>query len=259
MKLRTLSAAALLATLALGTLVPTVASAAPTELGSNGSVTVEEGTAGGGGTETTDPEEPDTKLPPTDPGTPEENTNQETGALVIEKTTDLEFGTIETAAADISGKYAAPMSFEGGAEKRGAYVQWADVRSGGRFGYTVNAQLTKQFTSGSNVLGGSTISFANGLAVADGANTNLIPANVATGFTLSEAPTDKKTVVTASQAAEEGKGRFIMSFGQSTTSTIGTPGTEDKSVELKIPAGTASNMAEGTYEAEITWTIEAAP
>ncbi|MBP1044255.1 WxL domain-containing protein, partial [Vagococcus sp. BWB3-3] len=41
--------------------------------------------------------------------------------------------------------------------------------------------------------------------------------------------------------------------------TIGTPGTEDESVELKIPAGTASNMVEGVYDAEITWTIEAAP
>ncbi|MBP1044256.1 WxL domain-containing protein, partial [Vagococcus sp. BWB3-3] len=86
MKLRTLSAAALLATLALGTLAPTAASAA-TDLKSNGSVKIIEGGAGGPDTETTDPEEPGTKLPPTDPGSPDENTNPATGSLIIEKTT----------------------------------------------------------------------------------------------------------------------------------------------------------------------------
>ena len=258
MKARSLCAASLVAILGvtvLGSASPALA--APTELESKGKVTVVEGTAGGDGSETVDPEKPGEVLPTPDPESPEENTNPDKGSLVIEKTTDLDFGSIETSA-DAVSNFAKPMTFEGGTKTRGAYVQWADVRAGGVFGYTVTAQLTSQFTSGSNVLTGSTIDFSNGLAVAKGDNTNAIPSNVLTGFQLTDAANDAKTVVTADQTKQEGKGRYIMEFGQSSTSENGTPGTDANSVKLTVPASTASNMAVGDYTATVTWKITAA-
>lgn len=256
MKLRTLSSAALIAALTIGALSPMAAFAAPEELDSTGTVTVEEG----GDEEipgTVDPENPDEILPEVDPDGPGETINPDLGALMIEKTTDLEFGTIKTSASEVTA-FAAPVSFNEGATTRGAYVQWRDIRAGGTFGYTVTAELTQQFTgTSSNALNGSTIDFSNGLIAAQGDNTNTIPSNVATGFQLTEG-SGAKTVVTASQTAEEGKGRYVMEFGQSATSTSGTPGTDADSVKLTVPAATASNMAVDTYTAKVTWKVVAA-
>ena len=258
MKAKSLCGATLVAILGvtvLGTATP--AFAAPDELDSTGKVTVIEGTAGGVDTETVDPENPGETLPTPDVDSPTENTNTDQGSLVIEKTTDLDFGSVETSANTVTA-YAKPMSFDGGAKTRGAYVQWADVRAGGVFGYTITAQMTKQFTAGSNVLTGSTIDFSNGLATAQGDNTNAIPSNVQTGFQLTEAANDAKTVVVADKANSEGKGRHVIEFGQSSDSTKGTPGTDADSVKLTIPASTASNMAVDDYTATITWKITAA-
>ena len=258
MKARSLCASTLVAILGVTVLgAATPASAAPTELTSEGTVKVTEGTAGGGGSETVDPENPGEKLPPVDPTSPGENTNPDSGSLVIEKTTDLDFGSVETSANAVTS-FAKPMTFNGGTTKRGAYVQWADVRAGGAFGYTITAQLTKQFTSGANVLSGSTIDFSNGFAAAQGDNTNTVPSNVQTGFQLTETANDAKTVVVADKAKKEGKGRYVMEFGQSSSSTVGTVGTDANSVKLTIPAATASNMAVADYTATVAWKITAA-
>lgn len=255
MKTRSLCATALVAIFGVSTLAAPVF-AAPTELNSTGKVTVEEGTAGGQDQGTVDPENPDKTLPNPDPTSPGENTNTDTGSLVIEKTTDLDFGTIKTSANDIKS-YAKPMTFEEGAKTRGAYVQWADVRAGGTYGYEITAQLTKQFTDSTNqnVLAGATIDFANGLAVAQKDNTNLIPSNVLTAFSLSEDANDAKSIVTASKDNKEGKGRYIMEFGQSNSETP----TDTNSIQLTVPAATASNMAATDYTATVTWKITAAP
>ncbi|GGC76887.1 WxL domain-containing protein [Enterococcus wangshanyuanii] len=260
MKARSLCAttlAAILGVTLLGSATP--AFAAPTELNSTGTVKVEEGTAGGGDQGTVDPENPNEVLPDPDPESPGENTNSDKGPLVVEKTTDLDFGTIKTSA-DAVTSFAKPMSFEAGAKTRGAYVQWADVRSGGTYGYTVTAQLSSQFkdTTGTNVLTGSTIDFSNGLVSAQGSNTNTVPSNAQTAFQLTEAADDAKTIVTASKDLKEGKGRYIMEFGQSKDSTVGTPDTDTSSVKLTVPAATASNMAATDYTATVTWKIVAA-
>lgn len=256
MKLRTLSSAAIVAALTIGALSPVATYAAPEELDSTGTVTVEEG----GDEEipgTLDPEKEGEKLPEPDTDGPDENINENLGALMIEKTTDLEFGTIKTSANDVTA-YAAPMSFNGGADTRGAYVQWRDIRAGGTFGYTVTAELTQQFTgASSNTLAGSTIDFSNGIIAAQGDNTNVVPSNVATAFQLSE-DGGAKPVVTADKDAEEGKGRYIIAYGQSDDSEVGTPGTAAESVKLTVPATTASNMAIDTYTAKVTWKVVAA-
>lgn len=263
MKARSICATTLVAILGvtvLGTASPAFAAPTATELNSTGTVSVKEGSAGGENTPTVDPEDPKKPLPTPDPGSPGENTNGETGPLVIEKTTNLDFGEITTSANDVTS-FAKPMSFESGSKKRGAYVQWADVRAGGTYGYEVTAQLTSQFQdeSGKNVLSGSTIDFSNGMVVAQGDNTNLIPSAAKTAFQLSENENDAVTVVAASKDKKEGKGRFIMEFGQSADSTTGEKGTDANSVKLTVPAKIASNMAVTDYKAVVTWKIAAVP
>lgn len=265
MKSRKIYSTALLAILGVSTLgAPLLASAEAEakELTSKGTVTVEEGTAGGTDQPTVDAEDPTKPLPEPDKDSPKENKNEDTGSLIIERTTDLNFGTIKTSANDVEA-FAAPMKFESGAKTRGAYVQWADVRAGGTYGYTVTAELTKQFTSGENVLKGSLIDFSNGIVAAQTqdndatAASKAVPSNVKTSFTLSES-NGAQTVVTADKDKKEGKGRLTMEFGQSAESKTGTPSTDDKSVKLTVPASTATDMVKGDYEAEITWKIVAA-
>lgn len=261
-KVTTLSSLALVAFLALGASTPTVL-AAPTALESNGTVIVEEGEAGGGDTPTIDPENPEKPLPDPDPESPGENENTDKGSLIVEKTTNLDFGTVKTSA-DAVTAFAKALTFTDPDNtstkfKRGNYIQWADVRAGGKYGYTITAQLTQQFTGNkaSNKLTASTIDYSNGMIVSQGDNKNLIPSNIATGFQLTEAENDAKIVVTADQVKKEGKGRYIMSFGKSNAEEAND--TTDKSVKLTIPAVTASNMAVDTYTAKVTWKIVAAP
>ncbi|UUV99465.1 WxL domain-containing protein [Vagococcus luciliae] len=267
MKARKIYSTALLAVLGVSTLgAPLLASAEAGSLTSKGSVKVEEGTAGGTDTPTVDPENPGETLPDPDPDSPGENKNPDTGSLVLERTTDLNFGTIKTSANDVEA-FAAPVTFNDKAKTRGAYVQWADVRAGGTYGYTVQAQLTKQFTSGANVLKGATLDFSNGMVAAQ-AQTNdstamsqAVPGNVKNAFTLTDtdgAEGPAVTVVTADKTAKEGKGRLTMEFGQSADSKTGTPSTDDKSVKLTVPAATATDMVKGDYEAEVKWSIVAA-
>lgn len=251
MKVKSLCATALIV-IGGTVLAATPSFATSTELTSKGSVEVKEGQAGGDSQGTIDPENPANKLPEPDEGSPAENTNPDTGSLVIEKTTDLSFGQIATTAGTVN-KYAAPMSF-GETGKRGAYVQWADIRSGGTYGYTITAELTKQFTSGTNVLTGSTITFTNPLQEAEGGNENIAPSTVNGNVVLSK-ESGAVTVINANKTNKEGKGRYIVEFGQSNVS----PSTVDKSVQLTVPATTASNMATGSYEATVTWKIAAVP
>ncbi|MGX6969583.1 WxL domain-containing protein [Vagococcus bubulae] len=269
MKTRKIYSTALLAILGVSTLgAPLLASAEATKLTSKGSVTVEEGTAGGKDTPTIDAEDPTKPLPEPDKDSPKENKNEDTGSLVIERTTDLNFGEIKTSANDVEA-FAAPMKFESGAKTRGAYVQWADVRAGGTYGYTVTAQLSKQFTSGENVLKGSTLDFSNGMIAAQSQDNDktaaqkTLPSDSKTAFTLTDKEGeagDAVTVVTADQKKKEGKGRFMMEFGQSKDYNAQgeDKATDDKSVKLTVPAATATDMVKGDYEAEVTWKIVAA-
>ncbi|MDA9470507.1 WxL domain-containing protein [Enterococcus sp. 5H] len=254
MKFTTLSSAAIVAALTIGALAPTVALADATELDSTGTVTVEEGgTDPDEEIDTVDPEEPGETLPEPNPEGPDEITNPDRGPLMIEKVTNLEFGTIKTSANEVTA-FASPMMFGEGdnATTRGAYVQWRDVRAGGTFGYTVTAQMTQQFTGkDTNKLTGSTINFSNGFIAAQGDNTNVIPSSTG-AFQLTES-NDAVAVVTADQDKEEGKGRYIMAFGDSRNET------DANSVKLTVPAATASNMAEDDYVAKVTWKVVAAP
>lgn len=265
MKLRTLCTAAL----ATGILVAstggaTQALAVATELDSTGTVTVDEGGTNGSG-KTPDPEKPDTKLPE-HPGI---EVNPDAGALIIDQVSNLSFGKISTDTKAIE-TYADPIDLSKatppGTGTRGAIVGWTDVRGGATTGYKVTAELTQQFTgSGTNTstLANSTIEYNFGMAVPDAANKNVVPSKVETSFELTETG-GAKEVVTADKGLKEGKGTYVLEFGQSAAyapgqgAPAGNPGTDDKAVKLKVPATTASNMVLDTYTAKVTWKIVAA-
>lgn len=239
------------------------------ELDSKGNVTVEQGLTGEG--KPTDPENPNVVLPE-DPNK-DVNTNPNKGAIAIEKTTNLNFGTVKTSANKVV-QFASPVVYkvpvnpekpeEGTKDvNRGHFVQWADIRAGGVYGYTVTAELAQQFTgTGENPtkLNSAQINFSNGEIRTQTDNDNTKPAVYQTGFSLTEGTGIGKnavTVVTADKMNKEGKGRYTMAFGKSDVDS--EKDTTGKSVQLEIPAKTASNMAVDTYTAIITWKIIAAP
>ncbi|WP_348922398.1 WxL domain-containing protein [Enterococcus rotai] len=265
MKLRSLCTTALVAGVLLASTGGAAqAFAAPTELDSTGTVIVEEGGTNGKG-KTPDPEKPDEKLP----DHPEIPTNPDAGSLIIDQVSNLNFGKINTDTKEIKKTAAAidlSQATPAGVGTRGAIVGWTDVRGGATTGYTITAELTQQFTgTGANAttLENSTITYSNGMAVPDGANKNVVPSDVQTGFDLAFAG-GAKTVVTADKVKKEGKGTYVIEFGQSadykpgTGAPAGAPGTDASSVELTVPTTTASNMVLDTYTAKVTWKIVAA-
>lgn len=273
MKKITLSSFALVTVLAIGAVTPVAVFAedgkndpeAAKSLGSTGTVEVQQGETGGG--KPTDPEDPNVELPEE----PEDvNTNPNTGPISIEKTTNLNFGLVKTSA-NVVKQFASPVVYDlpvkdkpGETVKanRGHFVQWADVRAGGVYGYTVTAELAQPFTGKDveNVLKSAQINFSNGLMNTQADNDNTHPTTPGGAFTIAEgagAGKNAVTVVTADKAKKEGKGRYTMSFGKSNVDP--EKDTTGKSVQLEIPAKTASSMAIDTYTAKITWKIVVAP
>ena len=204
---------------------------------------------------TPDPENPDKPLP----DNPDIPVNPDSGSLIIQRVSNMDFGTIKTSGSAVTAN-AKPIEIAAG-ETRGAIVGWSDVRAGGTFGYTITAELSQQFTgaTATNVLTGSTIDYSNGMVVTSTENTNVVPSNALTAFQLT-ADGGAKTVVTADKEKKEGKGTYVMEFGQSAKyeGTEGTAGTDGTAVKLTVPAATASNMALDTYTAKVTWKVTAA-
>lgn len=230
------------------------ASADALQLDSTGKVIVTEGQITPDD-KTPDPEHPDKDLP----DNPDIPVNPDAGSLIIQRVSNMDFGTIKTSGTTVTAN-AKPITI-GEGETRGAIVGWSDIRAGGTFGYTITAELAQQFTgaTATNVLNGATIDYSNGLAVAAGENKNVVPSNVATAFQLTQ-DGGAKTIVTADKVQKEGKGSYVMEFGQSDkyVGTEGTAGTDKTAVKLTVPTATASNMALDTYTAKVTWKVTAA-
>lgn len=251
MKAKTLCAA-VLSTLILG---GTVASAAPGDPHTtNGNVHVEDGwvdpTPG-----VTDPEKPDEKLPELPDVKP--NPNPDMGPLEISHAPVLQFGRVQTATTEVSA-FAAANKFKNAADEeqsRGALLQFGDLRTNAN-GYTVNAKMTKQFTqtAGTAELTGSTITFTNPYSATAVGSTGTTP-----GFesTVKLEFNESALVATAGNADKAGKGMWTVEYGSSTN--VNAEDTTANSVELLIPAYTASSMAGGDYQADIEWSITAAP
>ena len=280
-----LKSASLLATLAIASTVGSQISyavvdatedGAATHLDSTGKVTVEDATdtnppgEDGNGT-IVDPEKPGTS----DPKDPNDvNENKKPGTLKIERVSNLNFGTIAPSTTDVVVP-AAPLALADGTT-RGAVVQFADVRTD-VYGYTVQVKMQKQFTKtesgkADRVLKGSTITFNNGFVRSEIASENNMPtASNLSNIVVGE-DKDAVEIVKASNSStdEQGKGRYVLEFGQSPEfdatalgdiQTIGT-GTKDTAkdaVKLTVPASTASNMQKGTYTSTVRWSIAAIP
>lgn len=250
MKAKTLCAA-VLSTLILG---GTVASAAPKDpMTTNGNVTVENGKVDPEGG-ITDPEKPDEKLPEL-PEIIVPNPNPDMGPLEISHAPALQFGTVKTSTKEVKA-FAAATKFKNAADEeqsRGPILQFGDLRTDAN-GYTVHAKMTKQFTQGTNELTGSTITFTNPWSNTAGGSTGTSPGFEAeVKLELNESA----LIATAQNVDKAGKGMWTVEYGSSTN--VNTEDTTGKSVQLLIPAYTASSMAGGNYRADIEWSIVATP
>ncbi|MBO0418776.1 WxL domain-containing protein [Vagococcus fluvialis] len=252
MKAKTLCAA-VLSTLILG---GTIASAAPGDpMTTNGNVNVENGKVDPDGG-VTDPEKPDEKLPEL-PEIIVPNPNPDMGPLEISHAPALQFGTVKTSTKEVSA-FAAATKFKNAADEeqsRGPLLQFGDLRTDAN-GYTVNAKMTKQFTqtAGTGELTGSTITFTNPYSATAAGATGTTP-----GFeaTVELAFNESALVATAGNADKAGKGMWTVEYGSSTN--VNATDTTANSVQLLIPANTASSMAGGDYVSDIEWSITAAP
>ena len=244
MKVSNICAAAIVAVLGASLVGGTTAFADAKELEGKGTVTVDEGTITGTDP-IPDPEKPEEPFTPTDPGDVTEN--PDSGSIIIQKVTNLNFDTISTSNKAIK-KFAKPVAVTDG--KRGAVVGWSDIRANETYGYTITASMSQQFTgtTATNKLTGATIQYKNGFFVAAADNSNVKPTMPGTTFTIGEDGT-ATTIMTATKAGKQGKGTYSLAYGDSRNAT------DDKSVELAVPLATASSMATDTYTAKVLWKI----
>ncbi|MHC5247476.1 WxL domain-containing protein [Enterococcus sp. LJL90] len=293
MKVRTLSAAALLAVLGVATVAPVAASASggSHSIENSGTVTVEAGILDPDTDPVVDPEDPDKSIDPNNPDL--EKPTVDPGSIGLTNVSKLKFGTIKVSSSAQKIPAAAfvgntteyvlnpaydPTDPTSGDEyiwqptatevTRGHLVTWGDL-TGADAGYTISAKLTQQFTQGTGAdavaLTGSTLTYTNPLIAtrpdADTGSTTggLTPVSTFTlgidGDSAGTSIADSQTIVTA--AAGQGGGNFTLEFGQSDayTGTGGVAGTAANSVILNIPAATSAKMAIGDYVAQITWTM----
>ena len=199
-----------------------------------------------------DPEKPDETIPEGEIPDVKPNPNPNMGPLEITHAPELQFGEVKTSNNDVT-KHAEANEY--GDETRGAILQFGDLRTEA-YGYTVTATMTQQFIQDTNELKGATITFTNPHAATKEGATGARP-TIEDSFELVKG--EAATVATADKAnLKEGKGMWVVEYGSS--ANVGEGGdTTGESVQLTIPANTASSMAGGTYVSDIEWSITAAP
>ncbi|AQP53936.1 hypothetical protein BW732_06690 [Vagococcus penaei] len=272
MKFRPLGTLVVLTVLANIIFDPMIAKAdIATELPSNGILTVESGTINPSNPDPEnpitsqyipDPENPEKSLSPTDWGFVTNGTDMSKGIFAL---TNLNFGTIKVGSQQA---YAAPLKLMGKDEEnkdvvketRGNMIVFGDI-SGEATGYTISAQLTKQFAlknAPNQTLKGSTITYTNPLLVTsvfDGAPVSQITGQLNPKVVLDESGA-AQDVVRANKG--EGAGFWSLEFGQSKDyNGLGNLATDAQSVVLTIPPITANVISKGDYVAEVTWTLGA--
>ena len=245
----------LLATVAFSGTAVSVGAASGDPMKTNGKVEVTDGVIDPGDG-VTDPEKPEDKLPNLPEIKP--NPNPDMGPLEISHAPELDFGKVKTATKDVRA-YAKANTFTdstGAEQTRGPILQFGDLRTA-QDGYEVSAKMTKQFTqtTGTGELTGSTITLTNPYADTAANSTGTKPTFEST-VTL-EYNQSVKLASADKTKAKEGKGMWAVEYGSS--KNVATDDTTANSVELLIPANTASSMAGGNYLADIEWSIKAAP
>ena len=282
MKAKTLCATVLTAVIA-ASLVGGVTASADTvqkSLAGNGTVEYVEDTGSNG---KLDPEDENKEVTPKDENDVTENPSTGFGSITIDRVAALNFGQqkvstkTETYAAkeislsqtDLDG--ANPVDVV-----RGPFVQWTDKRAGADHTYAVKAELTKQFTlkgaaADPAKLNKATLRYTNGVLNSTQKDLSLWPAgnpnNLELAFGEGNAAAGQQMVFNnTTSTGAVGLGTYTAEYGQSADFTAadiareGAPttgiGQASNSVFLDVPAQT---IELGTYEAEITWSIEYTP
>ncbi|WP_086351138.1 WxL domain-containing protein [Candidatus Enterococcus clewellii] len=136
------------------------------------------------------------------------------------------------------------------------FVEFKDVRSVDENTYKIEAELTTQFANGSSVLTGSSIKYNNVRVSTNGsAGANaLAPEGVVTSPAALEL--GNKVTFLDNTSTTKGFGQYKLAFGQRGLAATDA-GSPEQSVKLNVLGTNAKKV--GTYKAEITWSITAAP
>lgn len=178
--------------------------------------------------------------------------------------TSLDFKTHNIVATDTTEKtypvnvYTAAKADGTGDFDMPHFVRFRDYRAedGQENFYKVTAKMTKDFTNGSSVLNG-TLNYKN-VSLTSKTNEATMPekdhadVTVKDNFSLNATNADAEEVLVQKQAGK-GFGLFELMFGTYDHVNAATDGTYDD-IELVVPGSTL--IKTGTYNAEITWTLE---
>lgn len=250
-----LASAALIAAIGFGALAPQAVKAADdtSSLTGKGKVQFTAGTQTTDTTPITNPSGGSASSGATDQPITSGGTTQPVGAFGINYVSDLDFAKhdIVSSNANTETYWATKWSGNSGAVTNANFIKFKDIRNTVQtHGYTISAAITKQFTSeNSSVLNGATITYTNPSLVAD-SGYSAVPTGLQAAPVVS-ADASTNVLVNPSNGTT-GYGAFSLLWGQG--------GNEDKSVQLSIPRGTTNAViTQGTYNAEVTWTMTAAP
>jgi hypothetical protein len=256
MKKQSIYSAALLAAITAGVVLPTVAGAETSGVGT-GIITFEQG------------ELPPVVTPPGEEGPEidEPKPNEPLGSFDIIAVTPLDFDTHATEGTTAAAKkyfakeFATTATVSGDDITTENFVKFGDIRSTDDHKYTVSAALTKQFKKDASAtaaayLTGAKLNFSNVRTVTTTANAAnaLATSAVAASFSLTPdadgVSAGAAVDVVSNTDATKGYGIHDIVFGTKGTNA-------DQSVELEVPGNV--NLLVGEYKAEITWTIATTP
>ncbi|MBP1047587.1 WxL domain-containing protein [Enterococcus sp. BWM-S5] len=267
MKLKTLCSAALVATVLFGSASAAFAEDGDaTKLTSNGTITYEEDNTTN---PPVDPENPGEEVDPEEPII----VNPDGGPLAVDAVTALNFKTQKAVTTDQTYFAEQVEVLKGGVSDgtRGNYVQVTDKRlassSNPRTAWTLSAKMTQQFTSGSVVLDGATLTYTN--PYIDGAGDDAqkpVLGSTASNFVLSESGNSVNVMGTADGTT--GFGTWTIEFGSSAgvngaDDTTGTPNATDAnkieagSVSLFVPGNTVKTAT--AFTGKVLWTVATTP
>ncbi|MBP1046185.1 WxL domain-containing protein [Enterococcus sp. BWM-S5] len=267
MKLKTLCSAALVATILFGSAASAFAENGDEKvLTSEGTITyVEDNTPN----PPVDPENPEEPVDPTDPVVP----NDDGGPLAVDAVTKLDFKTQKAVTTDQTYFAEQIEVFKTGVSDgtRGNYVQVTDKRLASpteeRTGWTLSAKMTQQFTSGSVVLDGSTLTYTNPYIDGAGADAQKpVLGSAASNFELNESGNSVNVMGTADGTT--GFGTWTIEFGSSAgvngaDDTTGKANAadenliEDGSISLFVPGNTVKTAT--AFTGKVLWTVAATP
>ncbi|WP_086350801.1 WxL domain-containing protein [Candidatus Enterococcus clewellii] len=139
------------------------------------------------------------------------------------------------------------------------FVEFIDNRVDGTDNtYKIEAEMTQQFTQGSSVLTGSTLTYKNVRVATNGTDGENALAPLGVEATPDALELNQKVLFLNHTDATSGRGfgQYKLAFGKRDIAAD-AEGSAQKSVTLTVPGTVAKKV--GVYKAEITWSITAAP